>query len=132
MKGCLESARASVLVNDCPTDEFQLEKGVRQGDRLSPYLFILAMEGLNIALKEATTKGIFQGNSIPRSNIQLSHLFYADDALFIREWSHQNIINLARLLKCFYVSSGLSVNFRKSKVFGIGVNSQEVKIGHYR
>ncbi|CAI9266205.1 unnamed protein product [Lactuca saligna] len=70
---------------------------------------------------------MFQGISISGSNIQLSHLFYADDALFIGEWSHQNIKNLARLLKCFYVSSGLSVNYRKSKVFGIGVNSQEVE-----
>lgn len=81
MKGCLESARASVLVNGCPTTEFQLEKGVRQGDPLSPFLFILAMEGLNIALKEAVEKGVFQGITIPNSDIKVSHLVYADDAL---------------------------------------------------
>lgn len=85
------------------------------------------MEGLNIELKEANAKGIFHGISIMSSNIKLSHLFYADDALFIGEWSIQNIKNLARILKFFHVSSDLSVNFRKSKVCGIGVNAQEVE-----
>nr|KAJ0205522.1 hypothetical protein LSAT_V11C500260820 [Lactuca sativa] len=105
MKGCLESARASVLVNGCPTEEFQLEKGVRQRDPLSSLLFIL---GLKIPLKEATTKGIFQRISIPNSNIKLSHLFYADDALCIGEWPPQKIKNLAR-------RSSLTVDFKENR-----------------
>jgi len=126
IRGCLMSAKASVLVNGSPTKEFSMERGVRQGDPLSPFLFIIAMEGLNVAMTEATDNGIFHGVPFPNSELRLSHLFYADDALFVGEWSRLNIQNLARILRCFHVASGLSVNFKKSKVFGIGALPAEV------
>lgn len=126
INGSLESARASVLVNGSPTMEFSMSKGVRQGNPLSPFLFILAMEGLNVMMKAATEKGVFDGVPIPNSNIFISHLFYADDALFIGDWSKKNISNLARIMRCFHIESGLKVNFNKSKVFGVGVVHAEV------
>ena len=122
---CLSSARASVVVNGCPTDEFNMSKGVRQGDPLSPFLFIVAMEGLNVALKTAKDKGLFKGVTIPGCSLELSHLFYADDALFMGDWSNNNIKNLARILRCFHATSGLKVNFSKSKGFGIGASDTE-------
>nr|KAJ0216241.1 hypothetical protein LSAT_V11C300125010 [Lactuca sativa] len=125
-KSCLKTATLSVLVNGSPTKEFGMGRGIRQGDPLSPFLFLIAMEGLNIVMKEACAKGIFKGTRIPNSNLIISHLFYADDALFIGEWSKENINNLARILRCFHVSSGLKVNFNKSRIFGIGVDKQEV------
>lgn len=123
--GCLTSAKASVLINVSPTEEFVMEKGVRQGDPLSPLLFIIAMEGLNVAMKTTCEKGISQGIKIPNTNVLLSHLFYADDALFVEEWTKSNIKNLARILRCFHITSGLKVNFSKSRVFGVGVTLQE-------
>ena len=83
MSGCLESGKASVIINGNPTKEFSMSKGVRQGDPLSPFLFIIAMEGLSVAMKIAMDKGIYEGIKFSQSNICLSHLFYADDALFI-------------------------------------------------
>lgn len=73
------------MVNGCPTDAFNVSKGVRQGDPLSPFLFIVAMEGLHVAMEAAKLKGIFKGINIPNCDISLSHLFYADDALFMGE-----------------------------------------------
>lgn len=75
-----------------------MSKGVRKGDPLSPFLFIIAMEGLNIAMKSATSRGIFDGINIPNADFCLSHLLYADDALFLGEWSKRNVANLARIL----------------------------------
>ncbi|XP_023747685.1 uncharacterized protein LOC111895862 [Lactuca sativa] len=72
ISGCLTTARASVLVNGSPTDEFVLSKGVRQGDPISPLHFIIAMEGLNIALKEACQKSVIQGLKV---NFQKSKLY---------------------------------------------------------
>ncbi|GJZ99011.1 putative ribonuclease H-like domain-containing protein [Tanacetum coccineum] len=56
IENCLKSSSMSILVNGSPTDEFGLERGVRQGDPLSPLLFILAMEGLNALVSEAVEK----------------------------------------------------------------------------
>ncbi|GJQ94395.1 RNA-directed DNA polymerase, eukaryota, reverse transcriptase zinc-binding domain protein [Tanacetum coccineum] len=53
-------------------------------------------------------------------------MFYADDAVFVGEWNHTNIITIVRVLKCFYMASGLKINLSKSKLSGIGVSKREV------
>lgn len=123
--GCLSSAHTSVLINGTPTKEFRMTKGVRQGDPISSFLFIIAMEGLNVAMNSTVEKGVFQGIKIPGPSPIISHLFYADDALFLGEWSRSNLKNLSRILRCFHVSSGLKGNFHKSKVVGIGASVHE-------
>nr|GEU49648.1 cysteine-rich receptor-like protein kinase [Tanacetum cinerariifolium] len=57
----LNSAYASVLVNGSPTKEFKIKRGLRQGDHLSPFLFILAVEALNVVLLEAINNNVFHG-----------------------------------------------------------------------
>ena len=100
IRNCLESGQASVIINGSPANEFTMEKGVRQGDPLSPFLFIIVMERLNITMKTAGDKGVFDGLKVPNSNICLSHLFYADDALFIGEWSRQHSEDIEMFLCC--------------------------------
>lgn len=124
--GCLSSGRASVLVNGSPTDEFLISRGVRQGDPLAPFLFIIAMEGLRVSIETACDLHYFRGVSFPSHGVSLSHLMYADDVTFIGEWSEINFINLNRLLRCFFLASGLCVNLVKSKVYGVGVGNDEV------
>lgn len=126
IQGCLSSSRASVLVNGSPTEEFSITRGVRQGDPLSPFLFILAMEGLNVALKSACEKSLFYGVKLPNNGPTVSHLFYADDAIFTGFWNRDNIKNLSRILNCFHISSGLKVNYHKSRLFGIGACGEEL------
>ncbi|XP_071694306.1 uncharacterized mitochondrial protein AtMg01250-like [Rutidosis leptorrhynchoides] len=96
---CLKSASISILVNGSPTSEFRLERGVRKGDPLSPFLFILAAEGLNILTKAAIDKGLLKGVKVGSDNVLVSHLQYADDTLFLGEWSHSNAFNLRNILK---------------------------------
>ncbi|GJS43784.1 putative RNA-directed DNA polymerase, eukaryota, reverse transcriptase zinc-binding domain protein, partial [Tanacetum coccineum] len=63
-----------------------LEKhGLRQGDHLSPFLFILAMEGLHAFMIKADDIGLFRGACIGRDNMRISHLMYADDVIFLGE-----------------------------------------------
>ncbi|GJT12271.1 RNA-directed DNA polymerase, eukaryota, reverse transcriptase zinc-binding domain protein [Tanacetum coccineum] len=93
IKACLESARSSVLVNGSPTMEFQLERGLRQGDPLAPFLFILAMEGFHIAMEDAIEAKKYIGINI--GDVCLSHLIYADDVIVLGEWSQFNLFKNA-------------------------------------
>ncbi|GKE50488.1 putative RNA-directed DNA polymerase, eukaryota, reverse transcriptase zinc-binding domain protein, partial [Tanacetum coccineum] len=127
ISSCLNSGFASVLVNGSPTKEFKIERGLRQGDPLSPFLFILAIEALNVALFEATNNNVFHGIYVGNDKVHISHLQFADDALIIGEWSRTNAKNLSRILTCFQLASGLKVNYNKSKLFGIGVSTVELE-----
>ncbi|XP_071688375.1 uncharacterized mitochondrial protein AtMg01250-like [Rutidosis leptorrhynchoides] len=123
---CLSSASISILVNGSPTKEFSLGRGIRQGDPLSPFLVILASEGLNILTKAAIDRGLFKGVEIGNDKVLLSYLQYVDDTIFFSEWSRSNVYSLQNLIKCFELASGLKVNFHKSCLYGIGVNFDEV------
>nr|GEZ93570.1 RNA-directed DNA polymerase, eukaryota [Tanacetum cinerariifolium] len=54
-------------------------------------------------------------------SMTISHLFYADDAIFIEEWSESNMENIVIMLKCFFLASGLKINIQKSHIMGVGV-----------
>ncbi|GJU73335.1 putative RNA-directed DNA polymerase, eukaryota, reverse transcriptase zinc-binding domain protein [Tanacetum coccineum] len=123
---CLNSSFASVLINGSPTKEFKVERGLRQGDPLSPFLFILAIEALNVVMLEAKNKNIFKGIEVGNDKVYISHLQFADDALIMGEWSLHNAKVLTRIFTCFYLASGLKVNYNKSKLFGIGVTNLEL------
>nr|GEU65640.1 RNA-directed DNA polymerase, eukaryota [Tanacetum cinerariifolium] len=59
-------------------------------------------------------------------SLSLSHLFYADDAIFIGKWEKLNFSTIVHMLKCFFLASGLMINIQKSKLMGIGVPQEEV------
>nr|GEW46894.1 RNA-directed DNA polymerase, eukaryota [Tanacetum cinerariifolium] len=82
IQSCLRSSRGSVIVNGIPTEEFQFYKGLKQGDPLSPFLFILVLESLHISFQRVVDVGLFKGIELALS-LNLSHMFYADDAIFM-------------------------------------------------
>ncbi|GJR95122.1 putative reverse transcriptase domain-containing protein [Tanacetum coccineum] len=126
IKACLNSSRASILINGSPTSEFSIKRGLRQGDPLSPFLFILVMEGLHNAFEEAVGNGLITGVNIKNSTINVSHLFYADDVIITTDWNAKDMDNIIRVLHVFYLASGLKINIHKSNIYGIGVNKDEV------
>jgi hypothetical protein len=94
IEACQNSATVSVLVNGSPTLEFKMERGFRQGDPLSPFLYLIAAEGLNITIREAVSNGIFKGVNIGRDETSISHLQYADDTLIFGDWNMSNAKNM--------------------------------------
>ncbi|XP_024636621.2 uncharacterized protein [Medicago truncatula] len=124
IKECVSTATASVLVNGSPTDEFPLKRGLRQGDPLSPFLFLLAAEGLNIVMKSLVEAQLFSGYSIGAANpIVVSHLQFADDTLLLGSKSWANVRALRAALVLFEAMSGLKVNFHKSMLVGVNIGS---------
>nr|GEX01706.1 RNA-directed DNA polymerase, eukaryota, reverse transcriptase zinc-binding domain protein [Tanacetum cinerariifolium] len=103
-----------------------IEWGLRQGDPLSLFLFILIMEGLHNALANAVTKGLISDVTLNNSNISISYLFYADDVIITSEWNTRELENIIQVLHIFYLASGLKINIHKSNIYGIGVNDEDV------
>lgn len=101
IKGCISSAFANVLVNGSSSGEFQLERGLRQGDPLSSFLFLIAAEDLNLLTKRAISEGLLTAVHVGRNKVEISHLQYADDTLFVVDGKLENTVALKQLLKNF-------------------------------
>ncbi|CAL5367336.1 unnamed protein product [Camellia sinensis] len=124
IKTCVSTPRVSILVNGSPTHEFSPQRGLRQGDPLSPFLFNLVAEGLNILLNRALNLGILHGVSVGVNGVLLSHLQFADDSIFFCKADLDQVVIVKRLLRCFEVLSGLRINYHKSVVCGVGLHDE--------
>lgn len=91
-----------VLVNGSPTNEFKMEKGIRQGDLLAPFLFLVVAEGLNGLLRQAVLSQNFWPCKVGRGEgVEVALLQFADDALFLGKASLANMVTLKCILRSF-------------------------------
>ncbi|XP_016173899.1 uncharacterized protein LOC107616456 [Arachis ipaensis] len=116
IKECVTTASMSVLINGSPSKPFSMERGLRQGDPLSPILFVLVVEVLHRMVGEAVRNGRISPLLVGRDNIELSHLQFVDDTILFCPQKTETIMNYKRLLRCFELMSGLSINFDKSNL----------------
>ena len=111
---CVSSASMSILLNGSPLRPFKMERGLRQGDPLSPYLFILVSEVLIHFLKKAHDMNMIEAVTIGKAKVSLKHLQFADDIIFFTPKNPSCIINYFRILDIFALMSGLALNYNKS------------------
>jgi len=81
----MESATVSILVNGSPMEEFKPKRGLRQGDLLAPFLFLVVAEGLSGLVREARRASFFKGVEVGSLRVQVDLLQFADDTLFFYE-----------------------------------------------
>ncbi|MCH96329.1 LINE-1 reverse transcriptase like [Trifolium medium] len=120
MKACIFTSSMSILVNGSPTEDFVVGKGLRQGDPLSPFLFLLAAEGLTRLTHKAVEIGTFKGFKVSEE-LKYDILQFADDTILIGEGSWDNLWSIKTILRSFEMVSGLKVNFFKSKLYGLNM-----------
>ena len=101
IRWCISTTSFSVLVNGSPIGFFWSTRGLRQGDSLSPYFFVLGMEALSSLINIAVRGGFLSGYRIRGREgvrIQVSHLLLADDTLVFCEDSQEQLAFLSWLL----------------------------------
>lgn len=116
MKECIVTTRLWVIVNGSPTEEFSPQRGLRQGDSLSPFLFNIVAEGLNILMNRAFKKRIIKGVKVGVNEVVISHLQFANDSIIFCEADLDQIVFIKQILRCFEILSGMRINFHKSVV----------------
>jgi hypothetical protein len=121
---CVFAGNLSVLVNGSPTEEINIQRGLKQGDPLAPFLFLIVAEGFSGVMRKAVEVGSFKGLVVGREPVLVSHLQYADDTICIGEASVENLWSLKAILRGFEMASGLKVNFWKSGLSGVNVSAR--------
>ncbi|XP_026459259.1 uncharacterized protein LOC113359908 [Papaver somniferum] len=114
---CISTTNISVLLNGSPTHDYTPSRGVRQGDPLSPYLFILCMEYLSRLLLNAETNHLISGVKAVRNAPGITRLMFADDILIFVKADMHNIHGVMEVLDFFGKVSGQVLNLDKSSVY---------------
>ncbi|KAK2651364.1 hypothetical protein Ddye_011220 [Dipteronia dyeriana] len=110
----------SVLVNGSHTPQFGVDRGLRQGDPLSLFLFNIVVEGLNKFMEKAVDLDMLRGASFGNNSVHITHLQFAEDTIIFLKPRMEFLINTRRILRCFELASGLRINFHKSCVVKVG------------
>jgi hypothetical protein len=119
---CVRTVTYSILINGRPYGRIVSSRGLRQGDHLSPYLFILCAEALSSLIRNSERVGGITRVPISRGGTRIHHLFFADDSILfckanLREW----------LLERYERASGQKINREKTSIFFSKNTSPEAK-----
>ncbi|KAJ9692984.1 hypothetical protein PVL29_011901 [Vitis rotundifolia] len=133
---CISTARFSILINGVPVGFFSNTKGLRQGDPLSPYLFVLGLEVFSILVRRAVEGGFLSGCCLRGrggGEMMVTHLLFADDTIIFCEAKKEQVTKLSWILAWFEASSGLRINLAKSALIPVGevveVEEMAVELG---
>ncbi|XP_056687304.1 uncharacterized protein [Spinacia oleracea] len=113
---CISTTSFKVLLNRKTTSSFRPNCGLRQGDPLSPYLFLFCMDILGRMLTLGRDIKQFQGITPVRRGPCLSHLFFADDAMIFFKATTEGCVNIKGIMSRFCAISGQQLNLQKSYI----------------
>ena len=105
------------MINGIPRGSIKPTRGIRQGDPLSPYLFLLCSEGLNGLLKKAMARGELRGFSLCKNGPQILHLFFAEDSLIFCCAKMGDVQAIQSALALYERAPGQKINGTKTNLF---------------
>ena len=114
---CVRTVTYSILINGEPQGMIHPTRGIRQGDPLSHFLFLLCTEGLHGLIQQATMSGDIKGYSLCRHGPKLTHLLFADDSLLFCKSTPEECGKVLDILNQYEVALGQKVNKSKTTIF---------------
>jgi len=114
---CVETVSFSIRVNGHFSEFFRPSRGIRQGDPISSYLFLLCSEGLSSLLKYNGQQFLCRGIKVGMHAPWISHLLFADDCVIFTQASAIGATRLHAILEAYRQGSGQLVNKNKSAIF---------------
>ncbi|XP_026451953.1 uncharacterized protein LOC113352337 [Papaver somniferum] len=119
IQGCISNTPIFVLINGSAHSKFNTGKGITHGDPLSPFLFLIVSESLNIMFQIGHETGHIGGFAVNANGFKVSHLRYADDTLVFLDDSTEQMNCLRYYLLGFEMVSVLRINFAKCSLYGV-------------
>ena len=113
---CITTVSYSILVNGVAYGSIIPTRGLRQGDPISPYIFLLCIDGFSSLINNATMNQRISGVSICRGCPKITHLYFADDSLLFCKANSQECQTLIDVLQLYEAASGQKINANKSSV----------------
>ncbi|KAE8656259.1 hypothetical protein F3Y22_tig00117005pilonHSYRG00262 [Hibiscus syriacus] len=117
IRKCLSTVSFQVRINGVLSDAFVPQRGLRQRDLLSPYLFLFYAQGLSALLLKAQRRNEIKGIRASLRGPRVTHLFYVDDSLLFVKNSGANVRRVKSILAQYEKASGQKVNYEKSSIF---------------
>ena len=117
MMMCVTTVSYSVLINGEPKGSIVPTQGLRQGDPISPYLFLLCAEGLSAMLRKNENGGIPRGIAVCRRAPLVSHLLFMDDCIVFCNASKEERLRLTKILEVYEKESRQKLNREKTSLF---------------
>ncbi|KAK3222269.1 hypothetical protein Dsin_009294 [Dipteronia sinensis] len=113
---CVTSVTFSFLINGEICRFLRPSRGLRQGNPLSLYLFLLCAEGLSSLIHRAVQGKDIAGFTCSRGGSKITHLFFANDSMLFSRASKRGCLAFKKILDCYAIASGQVVNFQKSAI----------------
>jgi hypothetical protein len=113
---CVTTVSFTILINGQPTKSFAPKRGLRQGDPLSPYLFIICADVFSSLLTKANHDKLIHGVKIAPRAPEITHLFFADDSLMFCRANEVETKQVKDIISSYQQVSGQMVNFTKSEL----------------
>ncbi|XP_074378458.1 uncharacterized protein LOC141719995 [Apium graveolens] len=111
---CVQTVSYSFIQDGCEFGNIKPKRGIRQGDPISPYLYILCAEGLSSIIRRHEEVGLIHGCSIARGAPPISHLLFADDCYMFFKATAQEARSMKSILQRYEQLSGQAINLSKS------------------
>jgi hypothetical protein len=124
---CVTTVSFSILLNGVPTNKFYPKRGLRQGDPLSPYLFIICADVLTNLLIKAQEDKKIKGVKIAQGAPEITHLLFADDSLMFCRANIEEVNYINSIILDYQNASGQLVNINKSELLFSKYVKEEVK-----